>query len=259
MILDISTYTHPHHFPRPQYMPIQLLDSCRNMTAAYMAKKMGVPFGIFTAGVNVNDFTDVAFTTGLLSPSPGPMKMTLSEAINIQFPYNLERLLYYMTNEKHELIQEWYQTLGERGKVQLDEEWQAVLQSEFRSCRISDEALCEVMNEILQEFNYWTDPHTGVAFASAKRLGYLNPEANRECCPVAIAATASPCKFQSALTVALGEGKWKEYEGQHFPERGRDVLQKQEVSPIAYPALPGLPLSESQKIWEKNTRELIIS
>ena len=230
------------------------------MIAAYMAKKMGLPFGIFTAGVNVNDFTDIAFTTGLLSPSPGPMKMTLSEAINIQFPYNLERLLYYMTGEKHELIHDWYQTLGETGKVQLEKEWQAKLKEEFRSCRISDEELCVTMNAVLQEFNYWIDPHTGVAFASAKRLGYWHQQGDTKTndnSAVVIMATASPCKFQAALTVALGEAKWKQYESQYFPERGRAVLLKQEVQPVAYKALPGVPLSETQKIWEKNTRGLI--
>ena len=43
---------------------------------------------------NVNDFTNVAFQTGKIKKPDHEqvMKKTLSEAINIQLPYNLERV-----------------------------------------------------------------------------------------------------------------------------------------------------------------------
>ncbi len=225
-----------------------------------MAKKMALPFGVLTAGVNINDFTDVAFKTGWLAQSTEPMKMTLSEAINIQLPYNLERLLFYMTGERHDLIKKWYQTLGEEGMVQLDAEWLKKLQVEFRSSQILDDQVCAITQEVLEDYNYWIDPHTAVAFATAKQWGYLNAaDSEFTDSAVAIMATASPCKFQKALTVALGKHRWQEYENCHFPEQGRAVLQKTEVPPATYPIQRGVTKEETQKIWEKMARDLIIS
>jgi threonine synthase len=229
-----------------------------NMAAGYMAKQMGVPFGVFTAGVNINDFTDTAFKTGLLAKATDPMKMSLSEAINIQLPYNLERLLFYLTDENHTLINHWYKDLTEKGKVVLDDGWLAKLQTEFRSARVPDDELCAVTREVLKEFDYWTDPHTGVACAAAKRWGYFKTEKEpTNSATVAIMATASPCKFQAAMTTTVGEEKWKEYDVKHFPERGREVSQKVEIPPIIYPAGAGASLDENQKAWENMTRDLI--
>lgn len=232
----------------------------RNMAAAYMAKRMGIPFGFFTAGVNANDFTDIAFKTGLLAKNAEPMKMTLSEAINIQLPYNLERLLFYVTDEKHDLIKRWYGTLHQEGSVQLESEWLRKLNAEFRSAKVQDDELCQVLQEAIDEFDYWMDPHTGVAFAAAKQWGYLdNLDSKANKTAVAIMATASPCKFQSSLTVALGEQRWKVYETYHFPEQGRTVLGKSEVSPCSYPRELGTTVEATQKLWEQLARDLIMS
>ena len=66
-----------------------------NMAGAYMAKQLGVPLGTLCAGVNINDVTHKAVSTGIVQRSPN-MQTTMSEAINIQLPYNLERLLFYL-------------------------------------------------------------------------------------------------------------------------------------------------------------------
>ena len=230
-----------------------------NMAAGYMAKQMGVPFGFFTAGVNVNDFTNTAFSTGLLARTIEPMKMTLSEAINIQLPYNLERLLYYLTGENDSLIVQWYTDGIEKGRVVvLDDCWLAKLQTEFRSARVTDDELCVVTREILNDFDYWADPHTGVAFAAAIHWGYFQQQKEPEnSAVVVIMATASPCKFQAAMTATVGEEKWRLYDDQHFPERGREVLQKAEIPPLVYAVRPGASLDENQRVWERLTRELI--
>lgn len=231
-----------------------------NMAGAYMAKQLGVPIGYLVAGVNANDFTDIAFTTGLLARTMEPMKMTLSEAINIQLPYNLERLLFYLTGQQHALIREWYHTLATTGKVVLDKLWLSKLQADFRSSRVDDEEVCAVTREILHEYNYWVDPHTAVAIAAAKYWGYWNPENNPGNSPaVAIVATASPCKFQAAVTVALGEQRWREYEASHFPKQGTALLQQPEIPPIHYPASTEGTLTENQKVWEEMARNLILT
>lgn len=230
-----------------------------NMAGAYMAKQMGLPIGFLIAGVNVNDFTNIAFTTGLLAKTTEPMKMTLSEAMNIQLPYNLERLLFYLTGQQHDLIRQWYDVLTTKGKVELNDHWLSKLQAEFQSARVTDDELCATIRDILNVYNYWIDPHTAVAVAAAKQLGYWSAsEDSKEASAVAVMATASPCKFQAALTTAVGEESWKEYERSHFPERGTAMLQKPENPPILYPSANGLSFEENQKVWENLTRELIL-
>ena len=254
---------------------------------------MGVPFGILCAGVNINDVTHRAFSTGLVRrPTEDErMKQSLSDAINIQLPYNLERLLFYLTDENHDQVKAWYDRL--EGSVDDDDDdddvqqqkggcmdlkqsatttkdttinWLTNLQTEFRSARVTDEQLCATMNRVLDDYGYWVDPHTGVAFAAAEQLGYLNVgsdessrdgEGDAKNKVVALMATASPCKFQNAMTTALGKEKWEEYERDQFPSRGKNLKDKAETPPTAYLAEPGKSLEENQLLWEAKTRELI--
>lgn len=231
----------------------------------YMAKKLGIPFGRMCAGVNVNDFTDRTFRTGLVKRAD-TMKPSLSDAINIQLPYNLERLLFYATGGDHEQVRNWYQKLegGDAKSRWFDlsetsQRWWNQLQAEFKSARVTDDELCVTIRRVLEDYGYWADPHTGVAFAAAEKLGYNNSQVNNnnKNTAVAIMATASPCKFQNVLTVALGPRQWNEYEREHFPSRGKDLDGKPEIPPVMYAAELGKTLEENQIVWEAKTRELI--
>lgn len=234
-----------------------------NMAGGYMAKKMGIPLGILCAGVNANDVTHQTFQTGIVK-RPEEMHTTLSEAINIQLPYNLERLLFYLTNQDHNQVKAWYAELEEeepRKMVLKDTKWFALLQEEFRSARVTDEELCATLMSVLNELNYWADPNTGVAFCAAKKLHYcLQKEQEQQSNKVvALLATASPCKFESVLTQALGDDRWESYVQTKFPARGWDILSKPERPPIVYEAIPGKDLQENQVDWERATRKLIHS
>ena len=251
-----------------------------------MAKKMGVPFGMLCAGVNINDITHRAFSTGIIQrPTEDEnMKQSLSDAINIQLPYNLERLLFYLTNESHDQVKAWYDQLEEEapsssqaGCMDLKQaievpttkdkddttDWLNKLQTEFRSARVTDDQLCTTMKRVLEDYNYWVDPHTGVAFSAAEQLGYLTINSGdamgliKNTAVVALMATAAPCKFQKAVTTALGKEKWEEYEREHFPKRGKGLIKKKEIQPIEYQAEADKTLEENQVVWESKTRELI--
>lgn len=227
-----------------------------NIAGGYMAKQMGLPLAYLCAGVNINDITNTAFQTGVVIKTTDPMQTTLSDAINIQLPYNLERLLFYLTGASHGQVKEWYKSLESSRRMDLSTEWLAKLQTEFRSARVTDDELCATLSDVLETYQYWADPHTGVAFAAAKQLGYLTDE-HHSSVVVALLATASPCKFEHSVTTALGDDKWKEYELEHFPSRGKEIMNKPEKPPIVYKAMPGKTLEENQAEWEKLARELI--
>jgi threonine synthase len=239
-----------------------------------MAKKIGVPFGNLCAGVNANDFTHRAFSTGDVRRIDEPMKPSLSDAINIQLPYNLERLLFYLTDQDHAKVKAWYEQLEHKSQggggsgggsfdLTADDNWLAKLQSEFRSAKVLDDSLCDTIQRILDVYGYWVDPHTGVAFGAAEQLGYLSvassgsttATANNN--PVAVMATASPCKFQAAMTKAVGGDRWSDYETHHFPARGRDLQDQEERPPNRYVSDPDKTLEENQLVWEAKTRALI--
>lgn len=226
-----------------------------NMAGGYLAKQMGIPLGILCAGVNVNDITHRAFQTGIVQKS-AEMKVTMSEAINIQMPYNLERLLFYLTEQNHKQIKEWYSQLEEKSSrcmIVHATEWFTKLQKEFHSARVTDEELCDTLGEVLRDLEYWADPNTGVAFCAGKKLGYcLQPDCKGK---FALLATASPCKFESVIAAALGKEKWEEYFKDYFPSKGKEILSKAERPLILYEAVGSL--EECQKAWEQKARSLI--
>eukprot|EP00814_Leptocylindrus_danicus_P004127 CAMPEP_0116007282 /NCGR_PEP_ID=MMETSP0321-20121206/2209_1 /TAXON_ID=163516 /ORGANISM="Leptocylindrus danicus var. danicus, Strain B650" /LENGTH=504 /DNA_ID=CAMNT_0003475953 /DNA_START=166 /DNA_END=1680 /DNA_ORIENTATION=- len=227
-----------------------------NMIGGYIAKLMGVPIKFLCAGVNANDITHRAFASGEFHKSDA-MTRTLSEAINIQVPYNFERLLFYLTGSDYELVNQWMTTMDETSKLTLDSTWLLKLQAEFRSARIDDEEMCATMRKIKDRFAYMIDPHTSVAFAAASRLGYDLGDGKGDKNPVAVMATASPCKFEETVTVAIGEKAWYEYYESEVSEDAKRILSCEEVPPMIYHRTEGLSLEETQNEWEKIARTII--
>ena len=277
-----------------------------NAVGCYMAKKLlGVPISTIVCACNVNDTTyQVMEKTGLIQrPSPSAkMQKTLSDAINIQLPYNLERLLFYLTGGNHQLLHDWYstiessnntgttQTSSKSGVVDLNQSiemqipdndqgdsnstkrapknWFRELQKEFRSVRVTDDQLCDTMRVIRDKYHYVADPHTGVAFHAARQLGYFTKDGNSQyegdCSaeyrvPVAVMSTASPCKFQESVTVALGAETWEQYyhNSEQFPSSAKQLFTKPETEPILYRFDRTKSLAENQIDWESQTRRLI--
>lgn len=242
-----------------------------NITGGYMTKKMGLPLGFLASGVNVNDMTFRVVTTGKFHRSESMLK-TLSDAINIQVPYNFERLLFYLTDQNHERVQAWYKELEEsKLGFTLDQDTLTLLQKDFQSERVTDEEMCSTMREVLDKLNYLADPHTAVALCCAKKLGYLSimddkssPDSGAAAAatgkknPVAILATASPCKFEESVVAALGQSGWETYTtGPSYPEAARVYLAKDEIDPFVYEAKAGKTLEENQVEWEAKAREII--
>jgi threonine synthase len=78
--------------------PLQFALPCGalgNATAGLMAKLMGLPVSNILCGTNDNDIFHRAVALGDFSRADC-MVRTLSEAINIQVPYNFERMLYLL-------------------------------------------------------------------------------------------------------------------------------------------------------------------
>ena len=166
------------------------------------------------------------------------------------------------------MVREWMTTLDATQKLALDTTWHAKLQSVFCSARVDDETMCEAMRTVQQELRYLSDPHTAVGFSAAMQLGYLeididddddnNKKDDDGSLPAALLATASPCKFEHSVTVAIGKDKWEEYvSSSDFSDRARALLDKAEIEPVRYRAVEGKTLKEIQPLWEDQARGLV--
>lgn len=202
-----------------------------NITAGYICKQMGLPLGRLVAGVNINDITHRAISRGEFHKAP-EMLRCMSEAINIQVPYNFERVVYYLTSENQELVKSWMTTMDATSKLTLPSEWLLKLQQDFSSARIEDSTMLQATRDAYERFDYLACPHTAVAIAAATHLGMF-PSPPQGAPPVAIMATAHPCKFEEVVVAAVGKEAWDVFAATpaKFPKDAIEIVRRPEQVP----------------------------
>lgn len=226
-----------------------------NLASACMARQMGLPLRRLVAGTNSNDITHRTFSAGAFHRSER-MEKTLSDAINIQVPYNMERIFYYVTGEDSSLVRAWMAEMEQSGRLTLPSRWLSKLQEVFGSCRVDDAPMCETVRRCLDRHGYLLDPHSAVALAAAWRTYDELVAEPPAAAPVAVLATASPCKFEAAISEAVGPARWAAYVGSaDFPEAARTVLAAPE-RPYGRLRSRG-PLPASQDAWEAEVRRML--
>ena len=125
--------------------------------------------------------------------------------------------------------------------------------------RVDDDAMLEALRRFHAARGYVCDPHTAVAVAGADELGYA-PFGGSAATPrpVAILATAHPCKFQAAVTAALGDDAWTAYEASDaFPEAARALATRKEIAPLVLSKRDGETLHSAQLRWESVVRAVL--
>jgi threonine synthase len=163
-----------------------------------------------------------------------------------------------LTEGDHDLVKKWMTTVDQTAKLDLDISWVEKMRKSYESARVTDDEMCSVMRKVLSDFDYFADPHTCIALAGGEQLGYML-DASESCFdpPVALLATASPCKFEESVTVALGEEGWAAYVAKSFPAKAVEIMAKDEVQPVTYKSVDGKPLAEVQAGWEVQATALV--
>ncbi len=174
-------------------------------------------------------------------------------------PYNFERIAYFVTGCDSSLVKQWMTVMETTQQLTLEPEWQARFRLDFDSASVTDDEMCDALRRGRETLNYVADPHTAVAMAAAEKLGYtFSAESSvGRMIPMVIIATASPCKFQEAVTIALGEGGWNCWKEKYFPTRALKTLQMQEVEPFHYHWIEGASLQEVQSQWRRKMLEIV--
>mmetsp|Transcript_6271 Transcript_6271/g.17562 ORF Transcript_6271/g.17562 Transcript_6271/m.17562 type:complete len:320 (+) Transcript_6271:684-1643(+) len=198
-----------------------------NVAAGFIAREMGLPANL-TCGVNANDIVHRCVARGQFHRAG--MHRTISQAINIQVPYNMERVLYYLGGRDPTLTRGWMHIMDTTGKLTLRGPHLRALRAALNAESVTDGETAAVMRGCYEGHGYLCDPHTAVAISAGEKLGLLDGAPQAGGYPVVVLATAHAAKFEGAVRRSLGDGFWEgEFLRVHMPESARELEQKPEV------------------------------
>jgi threonine synthase len=149
-----------------------------DILAGFYALKMGLPIDKLIIATNDNQTLNRFMQTGQLQSLQ--VIQTLSPAMDISLPSNLERLLYYYD----------YDYKKESISLEKLRELQEIFQCES----ISNEMTIKTIQYIFDKYHYTVDPHTAIGIAAA-RTSISEP--------IICLSTAHPGKFPIAMNIAL--------------------------------------------------------
>ncbi|MDR9450982.1 MAG: threonine synthase [Acidimicrobiia bacterium] len=188
-----------------------------NVFAAYVARRMGLPVRRLIIGTNRNNVVARFLETGELSIDT--VVPTITPAMDIQVPSNLERLLFDLHDRDGRPIRLLMAAFAEQGWVKVDPTRLEELGS-FVTARWFDEpAIRRVLTGIHRETSVLVDPHTAVGIAAA-RATEREPDV-----PVICIGTAHPAKFPDAVATATGVRP-------RLPERLSDLFDRPEIMTV---------------------------
>ena len=177
-----------------------------NILAAYYAKLLGSPIRKLVVASNVNDVLARFVKTGVYDPGPN-FTVTNSPSMDIRKSSNVERLLWMISGgldgdfkracaETTRMMRD----LSGKGRYELSESAKERLFADFEGGVATPEETEAEMRRMRDAAGYLVDPHTAVATAVAKKLGYP-----KDGVPCVVAATATPYKFPETCMRAYGE------------------------------------------------------
>ena len=212
-----------------------------NILAAYYAKRMGLPIGKLICASNSNKVLFDFFKSGTYDRNR-EFFLTESPSMDILISSNLERLLYHISGEDTELVNQLMQGLKEDGKYVITESMRESLK-DFFGGYADDVKTKAYIKKVYEEEGYLMDTHTAVAYAVYE--DYLK-ETQDETATV-IVSTASPYKFTHSVMTALDD----KYDGIS------DFTLLEEMHQLIRGDMPkAMEQIASRKIWHKSVCEV---
>ncbi|XP_047300858.1 threonine synthase-like 2 isoform X14 [Homo sapiens] len=132
-----------------------------NLAAGYIAQKIGLPIRLVVA-VNRNDIIHRTVQQGDFSLSEA-VKSTLASAMDIQVPYNMERVFWLLSGSDSQVTRALMEQFERTQSVNLPKELHSKLSEAVTSVSVSDEAITQTMGRCWDENQYLLCPHSAVA------------------------------------------------------------------------------------------------
>ncbi len=143
-----------------------------NLTAAVIAKRMGLPVKRFIAATNANDAFMRYISSGVYTPRR--QVSTVANAMDVSDPYNFTRLTELYGEDFNKLI------------------------ADISCCSCNDSDILSTIRDLYRTTGYLTDPHGAVTYYAMKR-GLKPGETG------VMLAPAHPAKFKSTIDAVLGQ------------------------------------------------------
>lgn len=171
-----------------------------NILAGYYAKKMGLPIKKLVCASNTNNVLTDFLKTGEYNRNR-KFYATTSPSMDILISSNLERLLYHMSGEDSNTVNELMSALSKDGKYRVSPQLIEKIQEEFSAGYCDEKCVDETIKHNFDDYKYLCDTHTAVAVDVYEN--YVKETGDD--IPTVIDSTASPYKFsKSVLTALLG-------------------------------------------------------
>jgi threonine synthase len=154
---------------------------------------MGLPFDKLICASNENNILTEFLNTGKFDDRDRKLKKTMSPAIDILVPSNIERLLYFITNDCGK-VKKWQDELKQNNFFEIDDETMKEIRKHFIADYCSEASCLEYITKTYNENNILIDPHTAVAKYVADKYSTK---------VTLIAATAHYAKFPDTVCEAL--------------------------------------------------------
>jgi threonine synthase len=207
-----------------------------NILAAYYAREMGAPIHKLICASNDNHILTDFIRTGTYDRNRAFYK-TLSPSMDILVSSNLERLLYALTGQDHQLVSGWMRELQQSGVYHVDLATKEKLQELFWAGFASDAETVATIRQVWAENHYLLDTHTAVAYHVWQE--YIRAAGDDR--QTILVSTASPFKFTASVSRAVMENtqagdefalvrQLSDYTGLPIPAGLRDLEQK----PVLY-------------------------
>lgn len=144
-----------------------------NMTAALVAREMGLPVHTFLSANNINDVVASYLLTGRYRPRPSIP--TIANAMDVGDPSNFDRILDLFNNQY---------------------EW---ITAHMHGYSYSDTEIREIIGRVNRESGYLCDPHGATGYQAAKSYREEHPELT-----AVFLETAHPAKFKESVEEVIG-------------------------------------------------------
>ncbi len=168
-----------------------------DILAGFLAKKMGLPVGKLICASNANNVLTDFINTGKYDRRR-PLHKTISPSMDILVSSNLERLLYFLS-EDADSVADLMKQLNTEGFYQVPENLLGKIHEEFWAGYCDDEQARQTIGKVFKERNYLCDTHTATGWAVAE--AYVRETGDTR--PLVVLSTASPYKFPAAVLSAL--------------------------------------------------------
>ncbi|XP_042638661.1 threonine synthase-like 2 [Orycteropus afer afer] len=184
--------------PLPSVEVVVPTGAAGNLAAGLIAQKMGLPIRL-VAAVNHNDIIHRTIQQGDFSLSKA-VKPTLASAMDIQVPYNMERIFWLLSGSDSQETRALMEQFERTQSLSLPEKLHSKLSEAMTSESVSDEAITQTMARCCEENQYLLCPHSAVAvsYHYQQTDRQQQPSSTPRCC----LAPASAAKFPEAVLAA---------------------------------------------------------